>query len=170
MDAFKGKFERISAENYEEILKVRFCTFKLDWFLPINSRVRLWRWTSCCGRQPPPPPRAWTSRRAGASGPSSHPPPSKLWSSSSRWPMQKTSVFCLGLKYHLYLQLGEKFDETTPDGRQVSSLATFDGGKLTIKQVTGQSENSIQYSTIIWPIKEQYWDNCPKEIILVISI
>ena len=28
MDAFKGKFERISAENYEEILKVRFCTYK----------------------------------------------------------------------------------------------------------------------------------------------
>ena len=51
--------------------------------------------------------------------------------------------------YHNYSQLGEKFDETTPDGRQVSSLATFDGGKLTIKQVTGQSENSIQYSTII---------------------
>ena len=60
--------------------------------------------------------------------------------------MQKTSLFCLGLKYHLYLQLGEKFDETTPDGRQVSSLATFDDGKLTIKQVTGHQKTvfSIQ--------------------------
>ena len=54
-----------------------------------------------------------------------------------------TFLFCLGLKYHLYLQLGEKFDETTPDGRQVSSLATFDGGKLTIKQVNDQSEYSV---------------------------
>merc|ERR1712227_984523 len=31
-------------------------------------------------------------------------------------------------------ELGEKFDETTPDGRQVSSLATFNDGKLTIVQ------------------------------------
>ena len=41
MDAFKGKFERISAENYEEILKVRFCTYKhlLDFYpsIPVSG-------------------------------------------------------------------------------------------------------------------------------------
>jgi len=34
----------------------------------------------------------------------------------------------------LKFKLDEKFEETTPDGRQVSSLATFADGKLTIVQ------------------------------------
>ena len=31
-------------------------------------------------------------------------------------------------------QLGEEFDETTPDGRQVTSLVTFEDGKIVTVQ------------------------------------
>merc|ERR1712223_955349 len=34
----------------------------------------------------------------------------------------------------LKFKLGEKFEETTPDGREVESLSTFENGKLVIKQ------------------------------------
>ena len=32
------------------------------------------------------------------------------------------------------LQLGEEFDETTPDGREVTALVTMDGGKIVAVQ------------------------------------
>merc|ERR1712203_462559 len=34
----------------------------------------------------------------------------------------------------LKFKLGEKFEETTPDGREVESVSTFENGKLVIKQ------------------------------------
>ena len=37
-------------------------------------------------------------------------------------------------------QLGEKFDETTPDGREVESLSTFENGKLVTKQTAKRSD------------------------------
>ena len=35
---------------------------------------------------------------------------------------------------YLMLQLGEEFDETTPDGREVTALVTMDGGKIVAVQ------------------------------------
>ena len=34
----------------------------------------------------------------------------------------------------MLVQLGEEFQETTPDGRDVTALVTFDGGKLVTVQ------------------------------------
>merc|ERR1712024_2366 len=34
----------------------------------------------------------------------------------------------------LKFKMGEKFEETTPDGREVESVSTFENGKLVIKQ------------------------------------
>ena len=34
----------------------------------------------------------------------------------------------------MMLQLGEEFDETTPDGREVTALVTMDGGKIVAVQ------------------------------------
>lgn len=44
-------------------------------------------------------------------------------------------------------QLGEKFEETTPDGREVESLSTFENGKLVIKQTAkkaGQKSTTVR--------------------------
>merc|ERR1712203_1066289 len=41
-----------------------------------------------------------------------------------------TTVKTVELKF----KLGEKFEETTPDGREVESVSTFENGKLVIKQ------------------------------------
>ena len=102
MDAFKGKYERTSADQYEEFLKVcigvnclhfnvklRHTIIVLWNFVDSSSdelySARLWTWASCCGRRPRCPRRRWTSRRTPAPGPSRPPPPSRPWSSSLRW-------------------------------------------------------------------------------------
>merc|ERR1719411_1023980 len=48
-----------------------------------------------------------------------------VWSIKS-----STSLKTVELKF----KLGEKFSETTPDGREVESLSTFEDGKLVTKQ------------------------------------
>ena len=95
MDAFKGKFERTSADNYEELLKA----------LDVNFLLR---------------------KAATASTPIV-----EISENDGEWTIKSsTTLKTVVLKF----KLGEKFDESTPDGREVSSLATFADGKLTIVQ------------------------------------
>jgi len=95
MDAFKGKYERTSAENYEELLKV----------LDVNFLLR---------------------KAATVSN-----PVVEITEEGGEWTIkQSTTLKTVTLKF----KLGEKFDETTPDGREVSSVVTFDDGKLVTVQ------------------------------------
>ena len=58
----------------------------------------------------------------------------------------------------VWFQLDEKFDESTPDGREVSSLATFADGKLKIVQTAkkaGQKSTTVRkykYNSLLFPL------------------
>ena len=42
-------------------------------------------------------------------------------------------------------QIGEEFDETTPDGREVSSLVTFEDGKIvTVQKAKKEGQKSTK--------------------------
>merc|ERR1712096_135576 len=91
MDAFKGKYERTSAENYDEMLKV----------LDVNFLLR---------------------KAATAST-----PVMEVMEEGGVWNI-KTSTTLKNME--LKFKLGEEFEETTPDGREVVSKVTFDSGKI----------------------------------------
>ena len=47
-------------------------------------------------------------------------------------------------------QLGEEFDETTPDGRQTKALVTFDDGKIvTVQTAKKEGQKSTKVKTFI---------------------
>ena len=49
--------------------------------------------------------------------------------------------------------MGEKFEETTPDGREVVSVSTFENGKLIIKQTAKKAgQKSTTVRTADWDI------------------
>merc|ERR1711931_230415 len=95
MDAFKGKYERTSAANYEELLKV----------LDVNFLLRKAATAST--------PKMEVTEEGG------------VWSIKS-----STSLKTMELKF----KLGEEFEETTADGRDVTSTVTFDDGKIVTVQ------------------------------------
>merc|ERR1712123_277952 len=98
MEAFKGKYERTSAENYEELLKL----------FEVNFLLR---------------------KAATASN-----PVVEITEEGGEWTIkQSTTLKTVILKF----KLGEEFDETTPDGREVKTVLTFEEGKL----VTVQTAN-----------------------------
>ena len=44
-----------------------------------------------------------------------------------------------------FLQLGEEFDETTPDGREVTAVVTFEDGKIvTVQKAKKDSQKSTK--------------------------
>merc|ERR1712222_215221 len=87
MEAFKGTYERTSAENYEDMLKI----------LDVNMLLR----KAACASTP------------------------------------KT----MELKF----KLGEQFDETTPDGREVTAVVNLDGGKIvTVQKAKKDGEKSTK--------------------------
>merc|ERR1711892_723025 len=91
MEAFKGKYERTSAENYEELLKL----------FEVNFLLR---------------------KAATASN-----PVVEISEEGGEWTIkQSTTLKTVILKF----KLGEEFDETTPDGREVKTVLTFEDGKL----------------------------------------
>merc|ERR1712215_87159 len=91
MEAFKGKYERTSADNYEELLK------ELD----VNFLLRKAATVS--------PPVMEVTEEGG------------VWNIKT-----STTLKTMELKF----KLGEPFDETTPDGREVVATVTFEGGKI----------------------------------------
>merc|ERR1712071_217737 len=95
MDAFKGKFERTSADQYEEFLKA----------LEVNLLLRKAATVS--------PPVCHISEEGG------------VWTIKSSTTLKSTE---------LKFKLGEEFDESTPDGRDVKALATLEGGKIVMVQ------------------------------------
>jgi len=108
MDAFKGKYERLSADNYEELLKE----------LQVNFLLR---------------------KAATASS-----PVVEISEENGTWTIKSaTTLKTVSLSF----KLGEKFEETTPDGRQVSSLANFENGKLTIVQ-TAQKQGEKSTTSV----------------------
>eukprot|EP00092_Neocalanus_flemingeri_P018261 GFUD01019762.1.p1 GENE.GFUD01019762.1~~GFUD01019762.1.p1 ORF type:complete len:157 (+),score=40.25 GFUD01019762.1:55-471(+) len=95
MEAFKGKYERTSAEKYEEFLKA----------LDVNMLVR---------------------KAATISTPTM-----EFTESGGTWTI-KTSTTLKNME--LKFKIGEEYEESTADGRQVSSLVTFEDGKIVTVQ------------------------------------
>merc|ERR1712112_568608 len=89
MDAFKGKFERASEENYEELLKLLDVNFLLRKAATVSTPVM------------------------------------EISENDGVFTMKSTEMS---------FKLGEPFDETTPDGREVTGLANIEDGKLVITQ------------------------------------
>merc|ERR1711970_539469 len=95
MDAFKGKYNRTSAENYEELLKVLDVSFLLRKAATVSTPVL------------------------------------EITEEGGVWNIQtSTTLKTMELKF----KLGEPFDETTPDGREVVATVTFEGGKIVCVQ------------------------------------
>merc|ERR1712029_534615 len=91
MDAFKGKYNRTSAENYEELLKVLDVSFLLRKAATVSTPV--------C----------------------------EIFEDGGVWNIKtSTTLKTMELKF----KLGEPFDETTPDGREVTAVCTLEGGKI----------------------------------------
>merc|ERR1712203_183817 len=91
MDSFKGKYERTSAEQYEEFLKALDVNFLLRKAATVSTPVM--EVTEEGG--------VWTIKTS-------------------------TTLKTMELKF----KLGEPFDETTPDGREVTATVTFEDGKI----------------------------------------
>merc|ERR1711881_831686 len=91
MDAFKGKYERTSADKYEELLKELDVNFLLRKAATVSNPV------------------VDITEEGG------------VWSIKS-----STTLKTIELKF----KLNEEFDESTPDGRDVTSKCTFEDGKI----------------------------------------
>merc|ERR1711863_29798 len=91
MDSFKGKFERTSAEKYEEFLKALDVSFMLRKAATVSTPVM--EVTEEGG--------VWTIKTS-------------------------TTLKTMELKF----KLGEEFDETTPDGREVTAIVNLEDGKI----------------------------------------
>merc|ERR1711997_1193322 len=91
MDAFKGKYERTSADKYEELLKELDVNFLLRKAATVSTPVM--DVTEDGG--------VWTIKTS-------------------------TTLKTMELKF----KLGEPFDETTPDGREVTAVVNLEGGKI----------------------------------------
>ena len=112
MDAFKGKFERTSAEKYEDFLKA----------LDVNMLLRKAATVST--------PTVVISENGG------------VWTIKTSTTLKsmelKFKVSCSFTSTFKFIilpfQLGEEFEETTADGRQVSAVVSFEDGKIVTVQ------------------------------------
>jgi len=106
MDAFKGTYERTSADNYEDMLKI----------LDVNMLLR----KAACASTP----KMDVSEDGG------------VWTIKT-----STTLKTMELKF----KLGEQFDETTPDGREVTAVVNLDGGKIvTVQKAKKDGEKSTK--------------------------
>ena len=94
MDKFKGKYKRISTENYKEMLQ----EFDIN-FLFI---------------------KAATSSSAPV-------PVIEISEENGQWTIKTSSAL---KSFSRTFKLGEPFNETTPDGREVTSVILLEEGKL----------------------------------------
>merc|ERR1711970_352141 len=91
MDAFKGKYERTSADKYEELLKELDVSFLLRKAATVSTPVL------------------------------------EITEEGVVWNIKtSTTLKTMELKF----KFGEPFDETTPDGRDVTATVTFEDGKI----------------------------------------
>ena len=110
MDAFKGKYERTSAENYEEFLKALDVSYLLRKAATVSTPV------------------VEVTENSG------------VWSIKSSTTLKsmelKFKVISKGLNWYwfLYIQIGVEFEESTPDGRDVKAIVNFEGGKIVTVQ------------------------------------
>merc|ERR1712203_968415 len=95
MDSFKGKYERTSADKYEELLKELDVNFLLRKAATVSTPVM--EVTEEGG--------VWTIKTS-------------------------TTLKTMELKF----KLGEPFDETAPDGREVTATVTFEDNKFICEQ------------------------------------
>merc|ERR1712179_24227 len=106
MDAFKGKYERTSAENYEELLKILDVNFLLRKAATVST------------------PHMEIKEEGG------------VWTITT-----STTLKTMELKF----KLGEEFDETTPDGREVTALVNLEGGKIvTVQKAKKEGQKSTK--------------------------
>merc|ERR1711970_1243562 len=123
MDAFKGKYNRTSAENYEELLKVLDVSFLLRKAATVSTPVL------------------------------------EITEEGGVWNIKtSTTLKTMELKF----KLGEPFDETTPDGREVVATVTFEGGKIVSVQ---KAKKEGQKSTK--SVREM---NGPDELVYTITV
>ena len=103
-----GKFERISADNYEEFLKA----------VGVNLLLR---------------------KAATASNPTM-----EVSKENETWTITTSTMLkSIPLKF----KLGKQFDETTPDGREVSSIVTQEGNKFVCIQ-TAKREGQLSTKSV----------------------
>jgi len=95
MDAFKGKWERTSADNYEELLKLLDVNFLLRKAATVSTPI------------------------------------TEITEADGVFNIKNSTTL---KTVELSFKLGEKFDETTPDGREVTALANIEDGKLVMVQ------------------------------------
>merc|ERR1712198_464931 len=95
MDSFKGKYQRVSAEKYEEFLKALDVSFMLRKAATVSTPVME------------------VSEEGG------------YWTIKT-----STTLKAMELKF----KIGEEFEETTPDGRDVTAKVVQDGNKLICEQ------------------------------------
>merc|ERR1711881_217567 len=106
MDAFKGKYERTSADKYEELLKELDVNFLLRKAATVSTPVM--EVTEDGG--------VWTIKTS-------------------------TTLKTMELKF----KLGEEFDETTPDGRDVTAVVNLEGGKIvTVQKAKKEGQKSTK--------------------------
>merc|ERR1711970_940543 len=91
MDSFKGKYQRVSADKYEEFLKALDVNFLLRKAATVSTPVME------------------VSEEGG------------VWTIKT-----STTLKSMELKF----KVGEEFDETTADGREVTALVTHEGDKF----------------------------------------
>ena len=96
----KGKYERVSEEQYDDFLKALGVNFMLRKAATVSTPVME------------------VSELGG------------VWSIKT-----STSLKAMELKF----KIGEAFDETTPDGREVSAMVTLDGNKFISEQTAKKS-------------------------------
>eukprot|EP00088_Acartia_fossae_P048046 TRINITY_DN52293_c0_g1_i1.p1 TRINITY_DN52293_c0_g1~~TRINITY_DN52293_c0_g1_i1.p1 ORF type:complete len:138 (+),score=43.09 TRINITY_DN52293_c0_g1_i1:41-454(+) len=95
MDSFKGKWERTSADKYEDFLKALDVSFLLRKAATVSTPVME------------------VSEEGG------------VWTIKT-----STTLKTMELKF----KIGEEFEETTPDGREVTAKVTLDGNKFITEQ------------------------------------
>merc|ERR1712117_166432 len=110
MDSFKGKFERTSAEKYEEFLKALDVNFLLRKAATVST------------------PTMEVSEENG------------VWTI-----LTSTTLKSMELKF----KIGEEFEETTADGREVTAKVTHEGDKfICVQKAKKDGQKSTMCSSV----------------------
>merc|ERR1711887_19463 len=123
METFKGKYERTSSENYEDLLKALDVSYLLRKAATVSTPIV------------------------------------EITESNGVWSIKSsTTLKSMELKF----KIGVEFEETTPDGRDVTAVVKYEGGKIVTVQ---NAKKSGQKSTR--SVREM---NGPDELIYTMTI
>ena len=139
MEAFKGKYERTSAEGYEEFLKALDVSYLLRKAATVSTPIV--EITENKG--------VWSIK-------------SSTTLKSMELKFKVNILLKIVLKSFLLFKIGEEFEETTPDGRDVRAVVQYEGGKIVTVQ---NAKKSGQKSTR--SVREM---NGPDELIYTMTI